>query len=232
MRTLTAVGIVLCATSGLACANSGSARLPKSPAAPRNSDPHRQRVAAQVAAAVDERFGSRAEFVARFEEAWIPPGDNGNVERRSGVLIFRRASRVSLRFDDGSRIVSDGDRVMRFDARTGTMSARASACELTMAAFRFLRGDLRRQYRVRIMPPSDSRFHAGYALEAWPKGRSSVFEKLVLMVYRDSYDVERVLLKTPEGGWYRLKFSPVTAKIAVANDEFELKSPDRSTWVP
>lgn len=181
----------------------------------------------EIARAIYDRYRRFPGFRARFMQKWFGYPRHP-AEPQRGTLFYRHPGRYSFRFDSGDQVVSNGERVVHYDAARLQASARDAHSDLHSAAFAFMYGPLTAGFRLRLA--TGYRF-SGHVIEAKPRGPASAYQDILLFVRRENLVIDHVVIMAPEKNALVLVLEDLENEASVKHDEFDFKAPVGTTWI-
>jgi outer membrane lipoprotein carrier protein len=159
-----------------------------------------------------------------------------NVKKVStGKVAFAKPGKISFRYDapNGNRVVADGRNVKVYDEGARQMYRTKVNRSQYPAALAFLtgRGQLLRDYRLRLLDASAMKVDKAFVLEALPKKPTPAYKKLLLYIDGATAHVRRVLILDAQGNRNRFDFSKPKINGAIAASEFRFEPPAGTTIV-
>ena len=223
MRTA-ALPLLLLALAGAAPAAAAfSAFTAYSPAAA--ADPA---TAVDIANRVQKFYDTSKTFKARFTQTYtIKVQDVKKVS--TGKVVFEKPGKMSFQYDapNGNRVVSDGTTIKVYEKENEQMYELAVTKSQFPAALSFLmgKGQLTRDFTLRLLDAAAMSFEGGYVLEGTPKDATPAYQKMLLYVDGQTNQVRRVLILDAQGNRNRFDFDAPVVNDPVAKDEFNFSPP-------
>ena len=198
---------------------------PAKPAAPPKAKKGKVS-AASVAGGVQQFYQKTTSYQARFKQSYRAKVQN--IKKVSaGQVVFAKPGKISFRYKNGNRVVSDGKVIKIYDADNKQMYRSKVKRSQYPAALAFLFGDgkLSRDFTLRLLDAKRMRVKKGWVLEAIPKDATPAYRKLLLYVDGASHQVRRVLVLDAQGNRNRFDFSAAVLNKKIAKKEFRFKPP-------
>jgi outer membrane lipoprotein carrier protein len=194
----------------LGVGRAAAARVPEFALFPNRVD----RIAESLRAAYERANTFRAAF--RQSHA----GRRGN----TGWLTFRRPGQFAFRYDNGNRVVSDGELVTVYDKKNNRMFEQLVETSQYPAVLSFLlrQASLEQWFELTELDPKRFLFRGGWVLQARPREASPAYRKMLLYIDSATYEVRRVLLLDEQGNRNRFDFSRARLNHPIQAREFVL----------
>ena len=184
----------------------------------------------EVTTRVQQRYEAVKDLSARFEQttrvASLHSSGHDAPNESSGEVVFEKPGKMRWSYEkpNPSLVVSDGEVAWVYDPATReAQRMQAGETLLTGGAMQFLlgRGDLRRDFIVRARSCEGS----SIALDLTPKAPAS-YEKLQIVVDRESGEVEETTISDLVGNVTRVAFHNVRTNQGVAASRFHFTPPE------
>jgi outer membrane lipoprotein carrier protein len=184
--------------------------------------------AEEVAAKVQKFYDSTKTFRATFKQTYTIKVQN--VQKVStGKVIFEKPGKMSFTYDapNGNRVVSDGNTIRVYEKENEQMYEVPVAKSQYPAALAFLmgKGQLTRDFTLRLLDPAQMKFEGGYVLEGTPKEATPAYQKMLLYIDAATSQVRRVLILDAQGNRNRFDFDAPAVNEAVPKGEFDFVPP-------
>lgn len=215
------VGIAAPLTLGPAGASAQPKKAPPAKGAPAGPS------ANEVADGVQKFYDKSQTFKAGFEQRYWVKAYNKTKDSK-GSVIFQKPGKMSWRYtSNGNRVVSDGKLIKVYEADNKQMYEQSMDKSQYPAALAFLvgGGNLKKEFKLRKLSSAEMKFEGGHVLEGIPKKPTPAYNKIVLYVDGNTYQVRRVLLLDAQGNRNRFTFLSPSINEKVAAGEFEFKPP-------
>jgi outer membrane lipoprotein carrier protein len=199
---------------------------PEKPPPPKGASPTDSMSAKELADLVQQVYDKTRTFQAGFKQRYSMKAYN-KVLKSAGTVVFEKPGKMSWRYDNGNRVVSDGKLIKVYQKEAHQMYEQAVDKTQYPAALSFLvgEGSLRKQFRLRKINGDRMNFKGGYVLVAKPRAVTPAFQRMLLYVDGATHQVRRVILLDAQGNKNRFTFeSPIVNK-AVAAKEFTFTPP-------
>jgi outer membrane lipoprotein carrier protein len=189
------------------------------PAAPTADD---------IAGRVQKFYDSTTTFRATFKQTYTIKVQN--VQKVStGKVVFEKPGKMSWQYDapNGNRVVSDGNTIKVYEKENEQMYEMSVAKSQYPAALAFLmgKGSLTRDFALRLLDPAQMKFEGGYVLEGTPKDATPAYQKMLLYVDAQTYQVRRALILDAQGNRNRFDFEAPSVNLPVDKGEFDFIPP-------
>lgn len=182
-----------------------------------------------LASALQRKYDAVRDFSADFVHTY-----EGGVLRKkiseSGHLLVKKPGRMRWTYTDPERkvFVSDGVKMYSYipaDRQVYVASVPAQDQATTPALFLTGKGNLLRDFEVSAAEaPADAAAGAA-ALRLVPRIKERDYDSLVLVVDRESLDLQMLMSEDRQGGRSTFAFSHLKENIGVRDREFEFKIP-------
>jgi outer membrane lipoprotein carrier protein len=181
----------------------------------------------QVAENVQKFYDKTKTFKAGFKQRYIVRAYNKRKDSQ-GQVIFEKPGKMSWRYtSNGNRVVSDGKIIKVYEADNKQMYEQPLGKSQYPAALAFLvgGGNLKKSFKLRKLNEKQMQFEGGYVLEGVPKEATPAYQKILLYVDANTYQVRRVLLLDAQGNRNRFDFVSPAVNTKVPKNEFAFKPP-------
>jgi outer membrane lipoprotein carrier protein len=205
-----------------------------------SSDAHAQAKAAPAAAPKGglsaEEIGKRVQnfydstktFKATFTQTYTIKVQNVKKESK-GTVTFEKPGKMSFTYDapNGNRVVSDGNIIRVYEKENEQMFETPVKGSQYPAALAFLmgKGQLTKDFDLKLLDAAQMKFEGGYVLEGTPKEATPAYQKVLLYVDAQTNQVRRVLVLDAQGNRNRFDFSVPVVNQPVTKGEFEFTPP-------
>jgi outer membrane lipoprotein carrier protein len=212
--------------TSVANAQTGSASASASAApAPSGSTP--SGTASEVAAKIQKTYESITSFEADFDQQYTMKAFN-QVKTSKGHVLFVKPGKMRWDYTDpkDNVVVSDGTTLWSYvasDKQARKMLVKDSQMP-TALAFLTGKGDLAKEFDLKLLDPAKSGFAGGYALDATPKVATNLYTHVLFYVDGSTYQVRRVLIVDGQDNRNRFDFTKPTVNGKVDAARF--------TWSP
>jgi len=184
--------------------------------------------ALEVAGRVQKFYDSTKTFRATFKQTYTIKVQN--VQKVStGKVIFEKPGKMSFTYDapNGNRVVSDGNTIRVYEKENEQMYEVPVGKSQYPAALAFLmgKGELTRDFTLRLLDPAQMKFEGGYVLEGTPKEATPAYQKMLLYVDAATNQVRRVLILDAQGNRNRFDFDAPAVNEPVPKGEFNFVPP-------
>ncbi|MFT3772822.1 MAG: outer membrane lipoprotein carrier protein LolA [Minicystis sp.] len=184
--------------------------------------------AEEIAGRVQKFYDATKTFKATFKQTYTIKVQN--VQKVStGKVVFEKPGKMSFKYDapNGNRVVSDGTTIRVYEKENEQMYELAVAKSQYPAALAFLmgKGQLTRDFSLRLLDPAQMKFEGGYVLEGTPKEATPAYQKMLLYVDAATNQVRRVLILDAQGNRNRFDFEAPAVNEPVAKGEFDFVPP-------
>ena len=219
----------LLASLALSLAQASDAGAQPKPAKPAPAAPAKKSEpsANEVADSVQKFYDRTKTFKAGFKQRYHVKAYNKRKDSK-GSVVFQKPGKMSWRYtNNGNRVVSDGKVIKVYEADNKQMYEQSMKNSQYPAALAFLvgGGNLKKEFKLRKLNAKQMQFEGGYVLEGVPKEPTPAYQKMLLYVDANTYQVRRVLLLDAQGNRNRFDFVTPTVNQKVAAGEFQFKPP-------
>lgn len=184
--------------------------------------------AEEIGRRVQQFYDSTKTFKANFTQTYtIKVQDVKKVS--TGKVTFEKPGKMSWTYDapNGNRVVSDGVTIKVYEKDNEQMFETPVKGSQYPAALSFLmgKGQLTKDFTLRLLDPAQMKFEGGYVLEGTPKEATPAYQKMLLYIDRQTNQVRRVLILDAQGNRNRFDFSSPVVNQPVPKTEFEFTPP-------
>ncbi|WP_437541581.1 outer membrane lipoprotein carrier protein LolA [Sorangium sp. So ce327] len=177
---------------------------------------------------VQQFYDSTKTFKASFTQTYtIKVQDVKKVS--TGKVTFEKPGKMSWIYDapNGNRVVSDGITIKVYEKDNEQMFETPVKGSQYPAALAFLmgKGQLTKDFSLRLLDPAQMKFEGGYVLEGTPKEATPAYQKMLLYVDGQTNQVRRVLILDAQGNRNRFDFSSPVVNQPVGKTEFDFTPP-------
>jgi outer membrane lipoprotein carrier protein len=157
-------------------------------------------------------------FRASFRQSHV--GGRGN----TGWVTFRGPGQFAFRYENGNRVVSDGELVRVYDKKNNRMFEQLVETSQypTVLSFLLRQASLEQWFELTELDPKRLLFQGALVLQARPREASPAYRKMLLYIDSATYEVRRVLLLDEEGNRNRFDFSRARVNHPIQAREFVL----------
>ncbi len=182
----------------------------------------------ELGARVQKFYDATKTFRATFKQTYTIKVQN--VQKVStGKVVFEKPGKMSFKYDapNGNRVVSDGNTIRVYEKDNEQMYEVPVTKSQYPAALAFLmgKGQLTRDFTLRLLDAAQMKFEGGYVLEGTPKEATPAYQKMLLYVDAATNQVRRVLILDAQGNRNRFDFEAPAVNEPVAKDEFNFAAP-------
>jgi outer membrane lipoprotein carrier protein len=175
-----------------------------------------------IVAGVDAFYGHVNTFKATFKQRVI-----FDAKGARGTVRFEKPNKMSWRYDNGNRVVSDGQRALVYEKESKYLYDQPLEKTQFPAALSFVlaRGSLEQAFNFTKLDAARMRFVNGHAIQAEPLVATTAYERLIFYVDATSYQVRRVQIMDAQGNRNRFDFSAFEVNRPIPEHEFEFTPP-------
>jgi outer membrane lipoprotein carrier protein len=182
----------------------------------------------EIAKRVQAFYDSTKTFRAGFTQTYTIKVQN--VKKVStGKVTFEKAGKMSWAYDapNGNRVVSDGTTIKVYEKENEQMFETPVKNSQYPAALSFLmgKGQLAKDFTMRLLDPAQMKFEGGYVLEGTPKEATPAYQKVLFYVDAQTSQVRRALILDAQGNRNRFDFKDPVVNKPVDKSEFEFTPP-------
>jgi len=201
-------------------------KRPAKPPAEKGANPTDSMSAKELADLVQQVYDKTRTFQAGFKQRYSMKAYNKVLES-AGNVVFEKPGKMSWRYDNGNRVVSDGKLIKVYQKEANQMYEQAVDKTQYPAALSFLvgEGSLRKQFRLRKINGNRMNFPGGYVLVAKPRAVTPAFQRMLLYVDGATHQVRRVILLDAQGNKNRFTFEHPVVNKKVDPKEFTFTPP-------
>jgi outer membrane lipoprotein carrier protein len=176
-----------------------------------------------IVGGVEAFYGDVKTFEAAFRQRVTFDATKG----RRGSVRFEKPNKMSWRYDNGNRVVSDGQRVLVYEKASKQLYEQPLEKTQFPGALSFLvaQGTLEQAFKVTKLDAARMQFVNGHVLQAEPRVPTTAYERLVLYVDTTSFQVRRVVIMDAQGNRNRFDFSAFEVNRPMPEHEFEFTPP-------
>ena len=181
-----------------------------------------RRIAARVQGFYDQTKVYKAGFKQRY---WVKAYNK--FKNSQGQVIFQKPGKMSWRYRNGNRVVSDGKLVRVYEKDNKQMYEQKINKSQYPAALSFLvgGGNLLKSFKLRKLNAARMKFEGGYVLEGVPQKPNPAYQKLLLYIDAQTHQVRRVLLLDAQGNRNRFDFITPSVNQKPPAHEFKFQPP-------
>lgn len=184
--------------------------------------------AEELGTRVQRFYDSTKTFRANFKQTYTIKVQN--VQKVStGQVVFEKPGKMSFKYNapNGNRVVSDGTTIRVYEKENEQMYEVPVTKSQYPAALSFLmgKGQLTKDFSLRLLDSAQMKFEGGYVLEGTPKDATPAYQKMLLYVDAATNQVRRVLILDAQGNRNRFDFLSPAVNQPVAKDEFTFAAP-------
>jgi outer membrane lipoprotein carrier protein len=184
--------------------------------------------AQDIGARVQQFYDASKTFRATFKQSYMIKAQ-GVQKVSTGTVTFEKPGKMSWSYaaPNGNRVVSDGTTIKVYEQENQQMYEMAVAKSQYPAALAFLmgKGQLTRDFTLRLLDPAQMKFEGGYVLEGTPKDATPAYQKVLLYVDAATNQVRRALILDAQGNRNRFDFDTPTVNNPIPPEEFNFTPP-------
>ena len=184
--------------------------------------------AEEIATRVQAFYDSTSTFRATFKQTYTIKVQNVT-KVSTGKVVFQKPGKMSWSYDapNGNRVVSDGNTIKVYEKDNEQMYEMSVAKSQYPAALAFLmgKGQLTKDFSLRLLDPAQMKFEGGYVLEGTPKEATPAYQKMLLYVDAQTNQVRRALILDAQGNRNRFDFETPVVNEPVQKGEFDFTPP-------
>ncbi len=184
--------------------------------------------AEDIANRVQAFYDSTSTFRANFKQTYTIKVQNVT-KVSTGKVVFQKPGKMSWSYDapNGNRVVSDGNTLKVYEKENEQMYEMSVAKSQYPAALAFLmgKGQLTKDFSLRLLDPATMKFEGGYVLEGTPTDPTPAYQKMLLYVDAQTNQVRRALILDAQGNRNRFDFEAPAVNLPVQAGEFDFTPP-------
>jgi outer membrane lipoprotein carrier protein len=183
--------------------------------------------ATEIADRVQGFYNKTKTFKAGFQQRFVVKAHNKTKDSK-GLVIFEKPGKMSWRYtNNGNRVVSDGKLIKVYEKDNKQMYEQPMDKSQYPAALSFLigGGNLKKTFKLKKLSSKEMSFEGGYVLLGVPKEPTPAYQKMLLYVDANTYQVRRVLLLDAQGNRNRFTFIDPEVNKKAPPGEFQFKPP-------
>ncbi|HVY48313.1 MAG TPA: outer membrane lipoprotein carrier protein LolA [Minicystis sp.] len=184
--------------------------------------------AEEIGQRVQAFYDSTKTFKATFQQTYTIKVQ-GVKKVSSGKVIFEKPGKMSWTYNapNGNRVVSDGNVIKVYEKENEQMYETNVKGSQYPAALAFLmgKGQLTKDFTLRLLDASKMQFEGGWVLEGTPKDATPAYQKVLLYVDGGTNQVRRALILDAQGNRNRFDFSSPVVNQPVPASEFQFTPP-------
>jgi outer membrane lipoprotein carrier protein len=182
----------------------------------------------EIGKRVQAFYDSTKTFRANFTQTYTIKIQNVR-KISTGHVTFEKPGKMSWSYDapNGNRVVSDGTTIKVYEKENEQMFETPVKNSQYPAALSFLmgKGQLMKDFTLRLLDPAQMKFEGGYVIEGTPKEASPAYQKMLLYVDAQTSQVRRALILDAQGNRNRFDFSAPVVNQPVQKGEFDFTPP-------
>jgi outer membrane lipoprotein carrier protein len=219
------VASLVAVSAFLLCSPGSFAQAPAAPAKPAAP---KGPTADEIGKKVQAFYDSLKTFKATFSQTYTIKIQNVKKESK-GKVTFEKPGKMNWVYDapNGNRVVSDGNTIRVYEKENEQMYESPVKTSQYPAALAFLmgKGQLIKDFDLRLLDAVQMKFEGGYVLEGTPKEATPAYQKVLLYVDGPTSQVRRVLILDAQGNRNRFDFSAPVVNQTADKTEFEFTPP-------
>ncbi|HEY3499586.1 MAG TPA: outer membrane lipoprotein carrier protein LolA [Polyangiaceae bacterium] len=183
--------------------------------------------AVQIADRIQAFYDKTKTFKAKFTQVYVARA-YGKTKQGVGTVILEKPGKMSWRYDNnGNRIVSDGKLIKVYEKENKQMYEQPLDKSPYPAALAFLvgTGNLKQSFELTKLDAKQYNFEGGLVLAGVPLQATPAYQKMLLYVDANTYQVRRVLLLDAQGNRNRFDFNGTEVNKQVPPGEFAFVPP-------
>src|SRR4051812_32303623 len=184
--------------------------------------------AMDVANHVQAFYNQTTTFQADFKQEYLIKMHNQK-RTSEGHVTFEKPGRMNWTYEqpNGNRVVSDGKVLKIYERENQQMYEQPVDKSQYPAALSFLmgQGQLTTSFTLRLLDASQMKFEGGYVLEGIPTAPTPAYQKVLLYVDAQTWQVRRVLILDAQNNRNRFDFNNPVVNTPVPPSEFAFTPP-------
>lgn len=176
---------------------------------------------------VQQFYDGAKTFQANFVQRYTIFAYNKQKESR-GRVAFVKPGKMSWRYSNNqNRVVSDGKLLKVYEAENKQLYQQNVSKSPYPAALSFLlgQGKLKETFVLKKLNAETMKFKGGYVLLATPREPTPAYQKMILYVDGQTFQVRRVLLIDAQKNKNQFDFSDPIVNVSVPASEFSFTPP-------
>jgi outer membrane lipoprotein carrier protein len=176
----------------------------------------------RVQAVYDQATTFKAGFRQRYQvKAYDKTKDS------SGSVIFEKPGKMSWRYTNLNRVVSDGKLIKIYEKENKQMYEQPLDKTQYPAALSFLtgQGKLKQNFKFTKMDAKQMKFEKGYVLSGEPLQPTPAYQRVFFFVDAVTYHVRRVIIQDAQGNRNRFDFLTAEVNTKAPKGEFAFTPP-------
>lgn len=207
---------------------SASASAPPAPSASTTAAPATTGGAAEVAAKVQKAYDAITGFESDFVQQYSMKAF-GQKKESKGHVTFVKPGKMRWDYSEpkDNVVVSDGTTLFSYvasDKAARKMLVKDSQMP-TALAFLTGKGDLAKEFDLKLLDSDKYKFKNGYVLEARPKAATNLYSFVLFYVDGETYHVRRVLIVDAQDNRNRFDFEKPTVNGKIDDARFKWSPP-------
>ncbi|MDX2052688.1 MAG: outer membrane lipoprotein carrier protein LolA [Polyangiaceae bacterium] len=180
----------------------------------------------QIADEVQKYYDKTKTFKAAFKQRYEMKFPN-KVKESDGKVVFQKPGKMSWRYTNGNRVVSDGKLIRVYEKESKQMYEQPMNKSYYPAALSFLigGGSLKKTFDLKQLDAEKMKFKGGYVLLGEPKEPTPAYQNVLLYVDAKTFQVRRILLLDAQGNRNRFDFLTPAVNAKVLPMEFSYQAP-------
>ncbi len=176
---------------------------------------------------VQEVYDRAKTFKAGFKQRYYVKAHD-KTKDSSGSVIFAKPGKMSWRYTQGNRVVSDGKLIKIYDQRLGQVYEQALDKTQYPAALSFLtgQGQLSQNFKFTKMDATVMKFESGYVLGGEPLQPTPAYQQVFFFVDARTFHVRRVIIQDAQGNRNRFDFLTAEVNTKPQRGEFVFTPPN------
>lgn len=224
--------VLVVATAAASCigwsgVDSAFAQTGAAAAAPAQKPAPQGLSAGELADRVQAFYDKSKTFKAKFQQRYFVEAYR-KTKDSSGSVVFEKPGKMSWRYEDnGNRVVSDGKLIKVYEKENKQMYEQSIDKSQYPAALSFLLGggNLKKEFTLERLNEKELGFEGGYVLLGIPRAATPAYQKIMLYVDGQTFQVRRVLMIDAQRNRNRFDFLDPVVNQAVDKTEFEFIPP-------
>lgn len=194
---------------------------------------HPELTATKIAEQVQKFYDASTTFRAKFKQRYTIEAHRKE-KNSEGTVVFQKPGKMSWRYvDSPNRVVSDGKVIKVYEGNSAQPGQPGQMFEQPIdksqypAALSFLLGggSLLKEFTLTRLSEKDFKIEGAFVLAGVPKTKTPAYQKILLFVDANTYQVRRVIMIDAQRNRNRFDFDEPTVNQPVDQKEFQFTPP-------
>ena len=191
-----------------------------------SADPAPEASAHEIAEKMQGFYNKTKTFKSGFRQKYTIKAYNKKKESE-GSVFFAKPGKMSWRYTNGNRVVSDGKKIKVFESDNKQMYEQSVDKSQYPAALAFLSGDgdLKKSFRLKKLDSSALHWESGWVIQGTPRDPTPAYQRVLFYVDVVTGQARRVMLLDAQGNKNRFDFLTPSVNTKPSVDEFKFEAP-------